>query len=452
MGCFYRLYSVTLQKIFSIDMRFISTSGNYEVDLRQAALHCFAPDGTLYLPKSLPRIPRALFNNIGEMTLDEVGYVVMNTLLYRDLSSADIKDVVEMALNFPIPMVNISANLGVLELFHGPTLAFKDVSARFLAALLQKWDKMRTQRFQVLTATTGNTGGAIANAFAGMGRVEVMVLYPRSALSRLQSAQFTTIGRNIHAVEVSGTIAQCKKMVYQACCDHTLDGEVIVTCANTQNILRILAQIVPFFWAYAQLKAVNLPADGFNVAIPCGNLSNLVSAVLAKRMGLPIGKIIAGCNANDDFVRLLHGEITIDKVNANSRRTLASAMDTGYPTNIHRILALYNNDLAALRADIEAYAISDDVIAEMVVSSHDELHYEADPHTAVALAAAAQSPSDGYSVVMATAHPAKSLDTMTAITGRAVELPLQLTKFMGRPIPPIKIAPSYQAFRKLLTN
>ena len=127
-------------------------------------------------------------------------------------------------------------------------------------------------------------------------------------------------------------------------------------------------------------------------------------------------------------------------------------MDTGYPTNIHRILALYNNDLAALRADIEAYAISDDVIAEMVVSSHDELHYEADPHTAVALAAAAQSPSDGYSVVMATAHPAKSLDTMTAITGRAVELPLQLTKFMGRPIPPIKIAPSYQAFRKLLTN
>lgn len=433
-------------------MRFISTSGSSDVDLRQAALHCFAPDGSLYLPQSLPLIPRALFNNIGDMSLHEVAYVVINTLLGRDLSSTAIKAVVDQTLNFPIPLVMASENLGILELFHGPTLAFKDISTRFLAAMLHHWRDKCPDHIRVLTATTGNTGGAIANAFAGIDGVDALILFPRGSLSRFQTAQFATIGRNIIPIEVSGTIAQCKKMVHQACTDPTLDKSTLVTCANTQNILRILPQIIPFFWAYARLKATDRQADGFNVAIPCGNLSNLVSAIMAKRMGLPIGKIIAGCNANDDFVRLLHGEITLDKVNANSRHTLASAMDCGYPTNIHRVLALYGGNVAAMQLDIEAYTISDDLIADMVLSAHNDLRYEADPHTAVALAAAAQSPAAGTTVVMATAHPAKSLDTMTAITGRAVELPLQLTRFMGRQLPPAKIAPSYQAFRKLLTS
>lgn len=433
-------------------MRFISTTGSSDVDLRQAALHCFAPDGSLYLPQNLPHIPRALFNNIGEMSLNEVGYVVISTLLSQDLSAPTIKDVVDRTLNFDIPMVNVAPNLGILELFHGPTLAFKDISTRFLASILANWLRQKPSHIKVLTATTGNTGGATANAFAGIDGVEALILFPRGSLSRLQTAQFTTIGRNIHPVEVSGSIAQCKKMVHQACCDSTLDPGEIICCANTQNILRILSQIIPFFWSYACLKAQGFNADGFNVAIPCGNLSNLVSAILAKRMGLPMGKIIAGCNANDDFVRLLRGEISLERINANSRRTLASAMDCGYPTNIHRILALYGGNIAAVQADVEAYAIADDLIADMVLSAHNDLGYEADPHTAVALAAAAQSPATGHAVVMATAHPSKSLDTMTAITGRAVELPLQLTKFMGRQIPPIKIAPSYQAFRKLLTS
>ena len=433
-------------------MKYISTGNTSTVSIREATLKCFAPDGGLYLPERLPIIPRALFNNIAEMSLTEIAYVVTNTLLGDEVESWKLKSVVETTFNFPIPLKTLHDHTSVLELFHGPTLAFKDISARFMALAMNIEKISAAQPMTILTATTGNTGGAIANAFAGMKNARVLVLYPRGAMSRSQLAQFTTIGRNVYPFEVNGSISQCKRMVREACEDSELAETTMPVCVNTQNIIRLLPQIVYFFYAYAQLKKAGCDADGFTVALPCGNLSNLTSAIIAKRMGLPIKHIVGGCNANDDFVRVIRGELNPDKVNVNSRQTIANAMDSGYPTNLHRVLFLYKNNLDALRADIDVYSLNDEEIAQTVINCLDSYGYLCDPHTAVALGALQKSGTNNTSVVLATAHPAKSLDTMTEITGRAVELPLQLTRFMSKQTASAKLPPTYAALKKYILN
>ena len=434
-------------------MIYVSSSGASKVSLREAMANCFAPDGSLYMPERLPVLPRAYFNNIQEMSLTEIAYVVANTLLGDDIESSKLKAIVESSFNFPIPLVSFGDNTYLLELFNGPTLAFKDIGARFFASILREINVGRRTKV-VLSATTGNTGGAVANAFAGVDDVVVLVLYPKGILSRSQLAQFTTVGRNVIPLEIAGTMAQCKKMVREAAEDKSMADVVMPLIANSQNIIRVLPQIVYFFYAYAQLRSLGVNADGFRVAIPCGNLSNLTAALMAKRMGLPLGRIVAACNANDDIVRVLSGDISLDKVNISSRPTLAHAMDTGYPTNLPRIMRMYDNDLDKLRKDVAAYSISDDEIAATIIETQNAKEYMCDPHTAVALRASYYDRE--YSnpiVVMATAHPAKSLDTMTEITGRAVELPLQLTRFMSRQTASTKLPPTYAALKRyILTN
>ncbi len=433
-------------------MKYVSNNGTSKVGLSEAVAKCFAPDGSTYLPEQLPVIPRAYFNNIDEMSLTEIAYVVAKMLLNDDVEASKLKAVVETTFNFKMPLVSIDDNTSFIELFHGPTLAYKDLSARFFANMLREVGNKKHTPLTIVTATTGNAGGAIANAFAGIEDVKVLVLYPHGAMTRAQLAQFTTVGKNVYPLAVSGSIGHCKKMLQQACSDPELAEKTVVLCANTHNILRVLPQIVIFFQAYATLKAIGKNADGFSVSIPCGNLSNLTAAIMAKRMGLPIGKIIAGCNANDDLVRVIAGELSADKVNSSSRPTLAHAMDSGYPTNLCRILRLYNDNLDALRNDIVAYSIDDEEIAQTVNSCLEENKYLCDPHTAVALAALRQSNITVPAVVLATAHPAKSLDTMTEITGRAVELPLQLTRFMAKQNASTRLAPTYQALKKYILS
>ncbi len=433
-------------------MRYVSTNGISQVGLNEAVSKCFAPDGSIYIPEQLPVIPRAYFNNIDEMSLTEIAYVVANTLFNGDVDAAVLKAVVETTFNFKMPLIKIDGNCSVIELFHGPTLAYKDISARFFANMLREVGNKKHTPLTIVTATTGNAGGAIANAFAGIEDVKVLVLYPHGVMTRAQLAQFTTVGKNVYPLAVTGSISHCKKMLQQACTDQDLAERTVVLCANTHNILRVLPQIVIFFQAYAALKASGKNADGFTVSIPCGNLSNLTAAIMAKQMGLPIGKIIAGCNANDDLVRVIAGELSVDKVNVNSRPTLAHAMDSGYPTNLSRVLKLYNDNIESLRADILAYSIDDDEITQTVIDCLDNHGYLCDPHTAVALATLHRSELNAPSVVLATAHPAKSLDTMTEITGRAVELPLQLTRFMSKQNASTRLAPTYQALKKYILS
>lgn len=429
-------------------MRYITTDGSKTGSLRQAVEDCYAVPGELWLPERLPMLPRAYFNNIDEMSLTEIAYVVLSTLLRDDVDAVVLKDIVEKTFNYPMPLRTLSGGEHVLELFHGPTMAFKDAGARFLAALV---DRFRNHsKINVVVATTGNTGGAVANALSGVGDINVLVLFPRGTLSRAQQAQFTTAAPNVHPIEVAGNISQCKKMAREAVEDSTNS----CISANTQNILRILPQIVFFFHAYARLRGeLGDKADGFTVSVPCANLSNLTAAVMARRMGLPMGKIVAGCNANDDFARLLKGEIERSRVNRTARPTLASAMDSGFPVNLPRLEKLYDGDIAAMAREISAVSVDDDAIEATINNCLKTEGYTVDPHTAVAKAAAqAAAPSDKPVVILATAHPAKSLDIMTAVTGRVVELPLQFTRFMSKPAPAVKMAPSYAALKKYMSD
>lgn len=433
-------------------MKYISTSGQYSTDLTGAIVKCFAPDGSLYLPERLPVIPRALFNNIGQMTLREIAYVVATTLLGGDVEPALLKNVVDDTFIYNIPVRTLRKNVEILELFEGPTMAFKDFSARFVANFVRHaapTDKPRV----AIVATTGNTGAAVANAFAKHRGRQVVVLYPQGALNRSQLAQFTTLGPDVHAVEVGGDISRCKQMVRQAMADETLEPLMNLVCVNTANYLRIVPQVVLFFYAYSRMKEKYGNANGLNPAIPCGNLSMLTSAVIARRMGLPMGQIIAGCNANDDLVRVLSGQLAPEKVNVTSRATLAKAMDSGFPTNIGRIMRLYDNDISRASSDIRAVSVSDYEIIETIRRTDSE-GYLADPHTAVAISAleSAGLPPTSPATVFATAHPAKSLDIITDITGRAIDLPLQLTRFMTQRTVPHKVAPTYQALRKFLVS
>jgi len=437
-------------------MRYISTSDQSITDLRGALMHSMAPDGSLYLPEMLPIIPQAYFNNIQEMNLKEIAYVVVSTLLGTDVDSTTLKQIVDNAFNFPMPVYPLVNNLDILELFHGPTMAFKDVGARFLAYFISHYHKATSRRPIGLVATTGNTGAAIANAFLRHKDKHVVILFPRGTMTRSQLAQITVKSPNIHPVEVSGNISQCKEMIKTAMADQALAEIMMPMCFNTNNFLRIVPQVVFFFHAYAMLKNIHGHADGFTVSIPCGCLSNLTAAVIAKRMGCPIGKIVAGCNANDDFVRVLNGELKLEDVHSNNRPTLACAMDSGAPTNLRRILRLYNNDICSINKEIIGISLSDNDIADTINGTFARRGYLADPHTAVALGALRRTGIDISStpaVVLATAHPAKSLNTMTSITGRSVELPLQLTRFMtdaaSRQVP-VKIPPTYPALKKLL--
>lgn len=444
-------------------MRYISTTGNSATDLKGAVLECTAPDGSFYLPESLPVIPKAFFNNIHEMSLREIAYAAVSSLLGNDTDMATLKRIVDSVFNFKMPLRAVGHNISVLELFHGPTMAFKDAGARFLAEFSKNFAPSATdsRRSVCICATTGNTGTAIAHAFSKHPAHDVVILFPQGALNRGQLAAIDAAGPHIHPIEVGGSIAQCKRMVTDALADADLHNSVQTICLNTPNYLRLVPQTVFFMHAYAQLKAANPRLKSFNVAVPCGCLSNLTAAVMAKRMGCPINRIVAGCNANDDFVRVLNGQLDPARVNINSRLTLARAMDSGAPTNLRRLLKLYDNNLEAMRADITAVSLSDDDIAETITAAIEAAAYVADPHTAVALGAAVQAMDCGETdpsipmVVLATAHPAKSLQTMTAITGRAIELPLQLTCFMNTAHSRqqrIQMPPTYQALKRMLLS
>ncbi|MGM9844745.1 MAG: threonine synthase [Muribaculaceae bacterium] len=425
-------------------MRLVSTTGKSRASLAEAVLHPFAADGSLYLPEATPVIPRAFFNNMSEMTIEEISYVVANTLLGEDIASSKLKSIVESTLTGAIRIHRLDDSTAIAELYHSPTLAYKDISTYFMCRAINELRGMpRHPNF--IVATTGNTGASIANACHATHSGNAIILYPHGTLSRAQQSQFTTLGSNVYPVEVAGTIDDCKTIIKQLFADPELCAQYHLVSANTINILRIVPQVFYFFYLWSRLGAASkTPLD---IAVPSGNMSNLLAGALAKKMGLPIGRLIAGCNATGIALSsLLH-----DAPDAGAtlrRRTIASAMDSGRPTNLPRLAALYGGNTELMRRDIAAYIITDDEIATTILSTGD---YAIDPHTAVGLAAL-RSYGSANGVALATAHPAKSLDVMTTVTGRAMELPLQLTRFMSRPKPSIHIAPTLAAIKRYVLD
>lgn len=431
-------------------MKYRSTIGKSEAaSLRQAVERCVAPDGGLYLPESVPVLPRAFINNIAGMSLRDIAYVVASSFFGDDLPASDIKKIVDEAFADDAPLVKIGPDIYALELFHGPTLTVKDYGARFMARLFSRIFPADGPR-NVLVATTGNTGAAVANSFYRAKGTNVFVLYPQGRLSRMAVQQFSSLGENIYPVEVCGSIEDCKRLMQAAVADDQL-ASYRLTGANSINVARLLPLTALSLHAYARLVEADVPdADKALYSIPCGNLSNLVGAALAMRMGLPAAGLVAATNVNSALGRLLEGRFN-GPVGVPVRTT-APSMDMSYPSGWSRLEALYGGDTARMSTDIPvSTAVTDPQIALAIKSLRAD-GYTIDPHGATAYAAVRAVPHNGPKVVFATGHPAKQLDAMTAITGAAIELPIQLTRFMHVKRHPAKVPPTLPALRKLIMN
>jgi threonine synthase len=411
-------------------MKYYSTNHNAPIaSLKEAVTKGLAADKGLFMPESIKRLPNDFFANIEKMNLADMAYEVANAFFGEDVDAPTLKKIVSETLNFDIPLVNVTDNIYSLELFHGPTLAFKDVGARFMARLLGYFISKDGQReVNVLVATSGDTGSAVANGFLGVPGIKVYVLYPKGKVSLTQEKQFTTLGRNITALEVDGTFDDCQALVKNAFMDKELNDHMTLTSANSINVARFLPQAFYYFYAYAQLKRAG-KADNVVMCVPSGNFGNITAGLFAKRMGLPIKRFIAANNRNDIFLQYLNTGVYTPRP---SVATIANAMDVGNPSNFARILALYNNKYEDIKAEISGVSYNDAQIRESMKQTYSEDGYTLDPHGACGMRALRELLAEGETgVFLETAHPAKFSDTVEGAIGASVVVPEKLKAFMA---------------------
>lgn len=432
-------------------MIYYSTNNpNLEVSLQEAVVKGLAADRGLFMPERIPSLPKAFFNNIGNMSLQEISFIVANTLFGKDVESEVLKDIVYDALNFDIPLKHVTGNMYSLELFHGPTLAFKDVGARFMARLLGYFNSKSNDKsmVNVLVATSGDTGSAVANGFLGVPGVRVFVLYPQGKVSRIQESQFTTLGKNITAIEVNGTFDDCQALVKNAFMDKELNQRMKLTSANSINVARFLPQMFYYFYAYAQIAKRGQKLDNIVVAVPSGNFGNICSALIGKAMGLPIKRFIAANNSNDVFYQYLQtGKYEPRK----SIQTIANAMDVGDPSNFARIYDLYEGDHKRVTSLISGATYQDDQIREAMKQCYADNGYILDPHGACGYRALSeQLQEEECGVFCETAHPAKFKETVEATIGAEVEIPERLAAFMKGTKQSVEMSKDFDSFKAYL--
>ena len=430
-------------------MKYYSTNGKAPLaTLEKAVVKGLAEDKGLYMPERIKPLSKEFFDNIQDMTLQEIAYQVADCFFGEDVDAESLRRIVYDTLSFDIPLVKVTDNIYSLELFHGPTLAFKDVGARFMARLLQYFVKSRCVNgkcINVLVATSGDTGSAVANGFLGVEGIHVYVLYPKGKVSPIQECQFTTLGQNVTAIEVDGVFDDCQALVKNAFMDDELNAKMQLTSANSINVARFLPQSFYYFWAYAQLKRTlfNSPLRGENknslplregwgrsivCCVPSGNFGNICSALFGKRMGLPISRFIAANNANDIFYNYLQTGRYEPKP---SIQTLANAMDVGDPSNFARILELYGKSHKAICQDISGATYTDERIAETMRQCLAETGYQLDPHGACGYRALQEGLRAGeVGFFLETAHPAKFKQTVDYICDGDVGIPERLQAFM----------------------
>ncbi|MBO5456070.1 MAG: threonine synthase [Muribaculaceae bacterium] len=430
-------------------MRFYSTNRQCpDASLEEAVMTGLAPDGGLYMPLHIPEIPRAFFNNIGEMTIANIAYVVANTILGDDIDSAQLNAIVNDTFSFDIPLRKIENNIYALELFHGPTLAFKDVGARFLARIISHYASKITEDVNVLVATSGDSGGAVANGFHNISGVKVFVLYPENSLTEMQKQQFTTLGGNIYPIAVKGTFDNCQFLVKTAFNDTELRKSMLLTSANSINICRLLPQMFYYFYGFAQLSELNVDLENVVVSVPCGNLGNLTAGLLAKKMGLPVKRFIAANNKNNVFANyLVNGKF----VPRRSTRTIAPGMDVGNPSNFSRILDMFDNDYNAISDLIKGYSYKDEEIKETLIDTYSINSYLLDPHGATAFRALKDDMKDGeVGIFLETAHPSKMARIMKDATGVEFKTFDNTGTKHSSSIP--RISSSYDSLKKILLS
>ena len=430
-------------------MKFYSTNGQAPVaTLEKAVVKGLAEDKGLYMPERIKPLPQEFFDNIENLSFQEIAYTVADAFFGEDVPAEDLKRIVYDTLAFDTPCVKVTDTIYSLELFHGPTLAFKDVGARFMARLLQYFlRKEGAGQVNVLVATSGDTGSAVANGFLGVDGIRVYVLYPKGKVSPIQECQFTTLGQNITAVEVDGVFDDCQALVKNAFMDADLNAHMQLTSANSINVARFLPQAFYYFYAYAQMKKKGL-ADQLVVCVPSGNFGNICSALFGKKMGLPIKRFIAANNANDIFFKYLQTGKYEPKP---SVQTIANAMDVGDPSNFARVYDLYGKSHEAICADISGATYTNEQIAETIKEVKAETGYVCDPHGACGYRALKEGLQAGeVGVFLETAHPAKFKDTVDRILGADIEIPAKLQAFMKGKKQSVPMTKDFADFKQFL--
>jgi threonine synthase len=442
-------------------MKYYSTNGKAPMaDLEKAVVKGLAEDKGLYMPERIVKLPKAFFDDMPKMTFQDIAYNVAANFFGEDVDMDGLQELVYDTLRFDCPVVKVEENIYSLELFHGPTLAFKDVGARFMARLLQYFTKntrgKENSLINVLVATSGDTGSAVANGFLGVEGIHVYVLYPKGKVSPIQECQFTTLGRNITAIEVDGVFDDCQALVKAAFMDEELNRHMRLTSANSINVARFLPQAFYYFNAVARLSALGHQTSDIVMCVPSGNFGNICSALFGHQMGLPIKRFIAANNANDVFYQYLQ----TGKYNPKaSIQTLANAMDVGDPSNFARILNLYseNGKLSAeethqrITSLISGATYSDEQIAETMRQCYADTGYVLDPHGACGYRALKENLQPGeVGIFCETAHPAKFKEKVDQILGTDIAIPERLQAFMKGEKQSVPMSKDFSSFKSYL--
>ncbi len=431
-------------------MKYYSTNNQAPIaDLHKAVVKGLAEDRGLYMPERINKLPKEFFENINKMSFQEIAYTVANAFFGEDVDPDALHDIVYDTLSFDCPVAKVKDNIYTLELFHGPTLAFKDVGARFMARLLQYFIRQegKGQQVNVLVATSGDTGSAVANGFLGVDGIHVYVLYPKGKVSPIQECQFTTLGKNITAIEVDGVFDDCQALVKNAFMDAELNQHMKLTSANSINVARFLPQAFYYFNAYARMVE-NGNNEELVMCVPSGNFGNICAALFGHEMGLPIKRFIAANNANDIFYKYLQTGKYEPKP---SKQTLANAMDVGDPSNFARIYDLYGKSHERIKSLISGATYSDEQIRQTMKACYDETGYILDPHGACGYQALEDGLKEGeIGVFCETAHPAKFKEKVDEILSIDVEIPDRLAAFMKGTKQSVPMTKDFADFKQYL--
>jgi len=423
---------------------------------REATILGQAPDKGLYFPETIPQVDKELIANIESISNEEIAFRVIKPYIGTEIKEEELYRIVSETVNFPIPLVKVNENISSLELFHGPTLAFKDIGARFMSRCLgyfvnngQAAPSGQTGKIIVLVATSGDTGGAVANGFYNVEGVEVVILYPSGKVSSVQEKQLTTLGKNIHALEVNGTFDDCQQLVKQAFADEELTKQLFLTSANSINIARWLPQQFYYFFAYKQWKEKDQPPV---ISVPSGNFGNICAGILAHVSGLPVKHFIAACNANDVVTRFMQTE---NYQPLPAIATISNAMDVGSPSNFIRVLELFHHQFPKLKETLSSVSVSDDETRTTMKRVFDKTGYVLDPHGAVgylALEKYLQEHPALKGMFLETAHPVKFYDVVEPVLNQTIELPETVKEIIDLPKKSTIVDASYEQLKEYLKS
>lgn len=432
-------------------MKFYSTNNHsLHTSLREAVLQGLASDNGLYMPESIPVMPKGFFDSLHERDFREIAFAVAAQFTGDDIPAADLRKIVEETIQFDAPLVGITENISALELFHGPTMAFKDFGARFMSRLLRFFSAEVKREIVILVATSGDTGSAVANGFLGVPGIRVVVLYPEGKVSDIQEKQFTTLGRNVTALEVKGTFDDCQRLVKTAFLDEGLREAYFLTSANSINIARLIPQSFYYFYGYSRRNDRNKPVI---FSVPSGNFGNLTAGLFAKRMGLPVQHFVAATNVNDVVPEYLNTGVMTPRP---SQQTMSNAMDVGNPSNFARMMDLYDSDLKGIQKDIIGYAFTDKETGEAMRSVASAHGYTMDPHGAIGYLGLTRYfddfGKDLNGIFLETAHPAKFKEVVEHAIQREIELPDTLSRFVKGEKRSVKVSHEYAEFKKTLVG